>query len=211
MLASLLCFGPAIWAALAALLLRSGLRGAKLVWWQITLSLMMLAGLVYWLEISSSEGVSGGVYSFIVAVFVTAIVAAAVIEMLWSLKSWRRLAPVILPLLLLPALFIAIEHGRARSPESVTEQCATMIAEALGKYHADNGTYPAALSQLTPAYLASIPEPLTTQGTGWLYEGTPDHYTLGYWRWPEKLGAHVCLFSSSTYGMEVRPKQLGAV
>lgn len=87
--------------------------------------------------------------------------------------------------------------GESRSPEIVTRRNADMIVQALYAYRSAMGTFPTTLSELEPAHLEIIPRARTTQETGWLFEGSDDHFVLGYWYGPDKFGSTICLFRSS--------------
>ena len=64
--------------------------------------------------------------------------------------------------------------------QSITEERAARIGQALERYHQENGEYPAGLGALTPDYLPIILGPLSGRGQVWCYQAAPQGYRLGY-------------------------------
>lgn len=93
-------------------------------------------------------------------------------------------------------LFFAWDQGATHSPEETTIRNGNRIVATLAVYHERTGIYPASLVELVPATLDPLPSARTTQGTGWLHATAEGEFTLGYWRWPDKTGADVCLYRS---------------
>jgi hypothetical protein len=59
-----------------------------------------------------------------------------------------------------------------------TERCGNVIVEAIEAFREATGDYPGALSELTPGYLAEIPQPEWGLKK-WNYEAWEDGFTLG--------------------------------
>ena len=186
-------FGQAIVVGLAGYLIVEAISKH----WGLGLpSIALILLTCYWFAYEASLGAWGGVAAFIslipssLAVFISGLMIALV------LKGWRKLFALFFILGLPISFFLAMEYGKTYSPEDVTERNGEIIVKALQSYRRDRGIYPSSLIELVPTYLESIPEALTTQHSGWLYTTQESQFTLGYWRWPEKMGASVCLYRS---------------
>jgi hypothetical protein len=59
-------------------------------------------------------------------------------------------------------------------------QRAARVDRAIQAYYSANGHYPAALGQLVPRYLLSIPGPVIIIGQDWCYQGRDASYQFGY-------------------------------
>ncbi len=96
---------------------------------------------------------------------------AAGILLQWFLPGARRrmgLAYTLaLPALILTAYFLAWQV----EPQAITRERAGRIDEAIARFAAERGRYPASLSDLTPAYLPYFLGPLTGRDQVWCYEG----------------------------------------
>lgn len=79
----------------------------------------------------------------------------------------------ILATLVVPQLLMGYE--RARQRRSMAEMRA--IAAANGAYRVDSGGYAAALADMVPEYMSTVP-PGDAWGTGWAYAGARETYTL---------------------------------
>ena len=62
----------------------------------------------------------------------------------------------------------------------LTEARAERVSEAIENYYGRYGRFPQNLSQLTPRYILSLPEPVIIYGQTWCYEGGDDYFRLGY-------------------------------
>lgn len=109
-----------------------------------------------------------------------------------SLLAWRlpekRLsaayaATFVLPIIMLIATNLGTygptgEWGQV--PHIRTERRAALIDRAIKRYRQDHGSYPQALSALTPGYLLYLPTPFIIPRQDWCYQGGEDYYRLGY-------------------------------
>jgi hypothetical protein len=199
----IMAFGPIPLAGIAGFLMHSGLRDWwRISWWHMGGGLALFAMGCLLLRDLASGGRLGPVIAFLVALSATGVAIVTALWMVWSLPRWRKLA-ALLPAIVLPAaLFVSIWIGEGQSPEEITQRNGDTIAQALERYHAETGIYPAELTELVPTCLVEIPEALTTQGTGWLYTSDSNQYTLGYWHYPDKLGVILCLHSSTDEGWQ---------
>jgi hypothetical protein len=81
------------------------------------------------------------------------------------------------------ALLYGAAAGRAgaapNSHHRVTEANAARLQEAVERFQAKTGSYPADLEALVPGELWWIPQPMNLPGQDWCYEGGPDYYRLG--------------------------------
>lgn len=191
-------FAPLLATGLASFLIHSGVREPrKYSWLFVTAGLAMLAAICYWL----SDLASLGYMALVGALFIGFLCACvAIISALWitlTLKGWRKLSAILLGVAFPLSMYYSILVGDTKSPESSTRHNGDVIVQALYQYQAGTGRFPTDLADLEPTLLATQPEALTTQGTGWLYESTSDSFTLGYWYWPDKFGSSVCLYESS--------------
>jgi hypothetical protein len=191
-------YGSPFLIGLATFLIVSGVSKAhRSCWWRVLagLAISVLVGL--WSIDLASRGGMGGVGAVITTLFALVAVVVVALGMLVSLRGWWKLTAA-LPVVLFPlVLFGSIVIGHRRSPKSVTQDNGDVIVQALDDHYATTGSYPPELARLVPAYLATLPEALTTQGTGWLYDSSGDGFTLGYWQWPGKFGSsYVCLYTS---------------
>ncbi len=195
--------GPPFFTAIVGFLMQSSLHESrKIHWWRIALSLMLSVLACFALGHVASFGGWAPAFAFFVALSATGIAIVAGLWMVWSLPRWRKLAALVVGVVL-PVTFLAsISIGETRSPETVTEKNGDRIVQALEQYHLETGTYPTELTGLAPVYLAALPEALTTQGTGWLYTSNDKQYTLGYWHDPDRDGATLCLHSSESKNWE---------
>jgi hypothetical protein len=84
-------------------------------------------------------------------------------------------------IILVPVLIIgAYILGWLFEPQVITQDRAQRIAQAVEKYHQQNGVYPSNLEALTPQYMPYILGPLTGRGQVWCYQGEAEAYRLGY-------------------------------
>lgn len=82
---------------------------------------------------------------------------------------------------LLPALMIAVTAwAQQLGYREATASRAMRVTQAVERYHAREGVYPAALSQLTPRDLLSLSRPVVIMGQEWCYQGGADYYALGF-------------------------------
>lgn len=105
--------------------------------------------------------------------------------------------------LLVPAVLVAFAAQTAQLDfRQWTADRAARVNGALAAFYAREGRYPQRLSELTPWYLLTQPEPLIINGQGWCYDGGADGYQLGYvdrdhWSSPT-LSAHVYATAGAT-------------
>ena len=116
----------------------------------------------------------------ILPLFIFLAAMAAAMLMAWALKGWRRLGALVFVLLLTLLANFADQQGWRLKPTSVTETRAEKINRAIQRYYENRGSYPASLSDLTPAYLLLIPQPMIYRDQTWCYESGPDFFRLGY-------------------------------
>ncbi len=65
-------------------------------------------------------------------------------------------------------------------PRARTARRAERINQAILRFHQEQGSYPQALTDLTPGYLLYLPVPFIIPHQDWCYQGGPDYYRLGY-------------------------------
>jgi hypothetical protein len=146
----------------------------------------------------SSAGEFGPVAALMLGLAGTCAALGGAIAMAWRLPRWQK-GLAIFPAVLLPVLlYSSLSFGEAQSPEEQTKRHDIQIAIALDQYYTQHGAYPRSLVNLEPAFVSPLPEALTTQGRGWLYQADEDTYMLGFWYWPAKDGVEVCLYASLT-------------
>jgi hypothetical protein len=191
-----LLFLPYLFSGVAAFLIQAGLRKPKRLGWFVPLGLVMFLAVALSLAEVAGYGGLGTVFAFLTAVATGGVALVAAIWMLWSLEGWRKSAAVLAGVLFPLSLFLSVRVGDSNSPENITERNGAEIIAALDNYYQSEGVYPNSLSDLLPDHFLSLPDALTRQGTGWLYDRTDTGFILGYWRWPEKMGADVCLYQS---------------
>lgn len=96
--------------------------------------------------------------------------------------------------LLVPALMIWVSTLAQRVDfRQRTSQRADKIVQAIESFYEREGHYPASLSELTPRFILSLPEPVIIYGQGWCYESGDSYYRLGYvdrehWSDPRLIG-----------------------
>jgi hypothetical protein len=188
---------PAALIGVVGFLVQSSLRDPRTVsWWRLAGSVLIAVGVCFRLGFLASVGGLGGVFAVILGLIATLPALGAGIWIAWSVPRWRKLV-ALLVLLIPTAFWISIEQGDAQSLEQITQRHGDQIVQALQAYHTAQRNYPAALSDLVPSYLPSLPDALTTQGTGWLYQSDIERYTLGYWYYPGKEVVMLCRYSST--------------
>ncbi len=190
-------FGPVATTTVGVFLLHSGLRQpGKLIWWRIASCTILLAVTPYWLSRIAQLGDLAIVYVFLLTLFLACVAIVSGLWMLWVLHKWRKVASATVAVAFPILLWFGFLAGMSNAPEEATENNGDQIVQVLRDYHTHSGVYPKQLAQLEPEYLTILPQALTTQGTGWLYSSDGTTFTLGYWKWPEKFGAWVCLYES---------------
>lgn len=113
--------------------------------WAVALLICVLPALVY------GAAFPAGFLLIGVVVFglPTGLAALLIKDNAWKARLWRRL--VVLSAISLTT-FTAVSQT-----DKLTPSLATPIVEAIEQYHTDTATHPAALSDLTPRYLAELP------------------------------------------------------
>lgn len=115
------------------------------------------------------------------------------LTLLIALPSKTKLAGIAY-LLLVPALMIWVSTLAQRVDfRAVTSQRADRVVQAIESFYAREGHYPASLSELTPRFVLSLPEPIIIYGQTWCYESGDGYYRLGYvdrehWSDPRMIG-----------------------
>lgn len=195
---SLICLVPLLLVCLATYLFQTGLQkdipaNSTLGW--LGLATLPLLAITYGVfEFARSTGYGG----FFLAIFVSIATFFAALWLGWTLSGRRRLAALVLAIIFPAILFQTSIIGSNYSPEALTEQTGTAIAQAIIQYKADHGSYPDNLTALTPNYISDIPYVDTVPLLDWLYEGAPDHFTLGYLHSADGMEVMVCKYSSQT-------------
>ena len=119
----------------------------------------------------------GGVF---LAMSTSAVSIAVAMVMELKLPNRRKLAARAFAILVPVAMWSAFSIGGKISPPALTEKRAERIDRAVQRFFERNDRYPAQLADLTPWYLWRIPEPVIIPGQTWCYEGSEEHYRLGY-------------------------------
>ena len=199
-LESLLLFVlPATLTAVAGFLIQASLRDRHAISWsRLTASIIIVFGVCFGLGALARAGGLAGPFALILGAIATLAAFISGIWIGWSVPRWRKLAAPLVVLLIPCAFWMSIWQGDAQSPEKVTQYHGDQIVQAVDSYHAAQRGYPVALTELVPIYLPSLPEALTTQGTGWLYHTGSQQYTLGYWHYPDKDGVLLCRYRSAS-------------
>ena len=83
--------------------------------------------------------------------------------------------------------------GVGPKAEQGYQDCAPLI-KALASYHAQQGSYPAALAELVPAYLSQVPATVTGQPLGYKLNGSSYQLEFRY----EGPGMNICDYSPET-------------
>jgi hypothetical protein len=190
-------FLPPSFTALAGSLLQSALRQPnRIAWWRLITGTLIFALMCLYLEELASAGGLGGTVALTAAIFATLPILISAVWILWSAPRWRKLVAPALVLLFPGAFWFSIQQGDAQSPESITQHHGDQIVQALEQYRSTQQRYPSALATLVPNYISSLPDALTTQGTGWLYHTDGRQYTLGYWHYPDRDAVMLCRYHS---------------
>ena len=190
--------------------------------WALVVSAASLS-VVCWLMYSFGEAYFNAVY--LTAIWGTATVTALVF--LWRSRRMGRTRMVIAGALLVlayPALLLQMPNLYQSVRGEERDSCAApLVVDALFRYRAVAGGYPARFDDLYHEYPApslGVPprptyEPLEPFGgrgdlhclatfwpTKWLYTTAGGEYVLGYWRYTiiEPLVARVCLYRSADPG-----------
>jgi hypothetical protein len=189
--------GAVVLPIAAALLMQKGLQQRGRWRWLLcsssALPLVLLLEAVFWL---AQGGAALTVFAVIVSIL--GIVVAIVQATLLAMHVPTRFKPLALglavafPLLLLTTVMV----GAQRTPERVSQRNAYQLVQAIHMYQSEHAAYPAELTQLVPAYLDALPAPPANSTQNWIYEGTPEQYTLRYHRQMQGIG-QVCVYSSA--------------
>lgn len=168
------------WAALllsAALLIKLGHNLYNLFLWDATVDSLGILWLAPWL--------------------LTAILSGLALTI--RLPGWQKLVGAAFAILA-PLYMYGIYSGASQVDyRQLTEDRAARIQQAIEVYYDRSGAYPAALDQLTPRDLWSVPAPVIIPGQEWCYDSQGSYYRLGYitrqhWSDPN---LHERLFASS--------------
>jgi hypothetical protein len=114
--------------------------------------------------------------------------------LLFVLLPNRTKLAVFAYILFIPVLLVAVSDLAQRVDfHQETEKRAERTARAIESFYAREGRYPDTLSELTPRYILSVPEPMIIYGQDWCYESGEDYYRLGYidrehWSDPRLIG-----------------------
>jgi hypothetical protein len=175
---------------LASLLLSFGLAGGQLQptapgGWRAIASLALGAILLlysfydlYWLFVWDQTG--DAVYQMLLPVSVVAVILAGApfTIALQGKQKWYGLA--FAALLLGAALFTTFSLALRVDYYRLTEARAGQVSQAIERYYARAGHYPATLVQLVPVTRLSLPGPVIIPGQDWCYQSGEGYYRLGY-------------------------------
>jgi hypothetical protein len=172
---------PSALTGIAGFLIESGLHSHPVSSpWKAALGLLLLGPVLIITYDTAKVGYLGPVFALLLTtVAVTGMAIVIALWLAWTLRGWRKSASLVFAVALPVGLYASLMTGNAHSPESLTEQNGGNIVEALNKYNNSTGSYPERLTDLVPGQLREIPEALTTQGMGWLYEGAGEKFMLG--------------------------------
>lgn len=135
--------------------------------------------------------------------------AAAGMLAAWSSTGWRRWAAAAgLVLGSWAILAGAYELGWSLKPQALTVARARVINQAVLRYQAAIGRYPAALSDVGPWPSWRIFEPMIYWGQTWCYQGGADYYRLGYVSSPI-AGVPIEFISIQVHAQAGEPPQAG--
>jgi hypothetical protein len=82
--------------------------------------------------------------------------------------------------LLIAVLFTAFSISLRVDHQQLTEARAGQVSQAIERYYARQGHYPATLSKLSPWTRLSLPHPVIMIGQDWCYQSGEGYYRLGY-------------------------------
>jgi len=200
MITSLLFFIlPPTLTGLAGFLIQSSLRQPHTILWsRLVGSIIIFVGICVGLGTLASAGELGGPVALLVGILATLPVLMTGAWIAWSIPHWRKVVAPLVSLLIPAAFWLSIWQGDAQSPEQITQRHGDQIVQALESYYAAQHSYPAALADLVPGYVSTVPEAVTTQGMGWLYHTDSREYMLGYWHYPDKEAVILCRYRSAS-------------
>jgi hypothetical protein len=154
--------------------------------WLVAVGILLLIG--YQIMLGSIWDVAtDGLRGLVLLMVVDSTAIAVALYLAWSLPGRWKLAA----LAFAASVFVLMEDAHKLGtydadgkwgtlPALITEQRAATIDQALQRYHAQQGSYPERLSDLTPWYLVYLPTPYMIPGHTWCYEGNADSYRFGY-------------------------------
>jgi hypothetical protein len=193
------CVLPAALSGWAGFLIQSSLREPRTIAWQrLAASAIVVLAVCVGLDAIANVGQLGAPFALILGASATLPILITGVWIAWSAPRWRKLVAPLVVLLIPTAFWMSIQQGNAQSPEQITQRHGDRIVQALQAYHAAQRSYPAALTDLVPKYLPGLPNALTTQGMGWLYQTDSQQYTLGYWHYPSREEVILCRHRSTS-------------
>jgi len=145
---------------------------------------------LYWLTAWDAAGDSIDFFLLIMPTFATMISGFMLFLTLPEKFKIAGIGYIVLVPLIMGAVSISAQGYDYRQ---VTTNRAERIARKIELYYKREGSYPEALSQLSPWYILSLPKPMIIYGQDWCYEGRDDYYRLGYidrehWSDPRLIG-----------------------
>lgn len=151
---------------------------------RLILNLILFGYLLYtyrWLSLW--DGMDDGIrWLFMVLVSAIAAISVALVIAM-TMTGARRWAGLIFAILVVGPIYwagmIIFGSWNVITYDTITEQRAMQIQEAIESYHVNTGWYPLELDELVPGELWRIPLPMIMPGQGWCYQGGSNYYRLG--------------------------------
>jgi hypothetical protein len=112
------------------------------------------------------------------------VVALVQSKVRWACLGFTLLLPI--------ATWLSFELGSEVSPHRQRMRGAQTIVRSINQYHAATAQYPERLTDLTPDFLAAIPD--AHSSNGWLYTTENSVFVLGYIDGVDKMGYFVCYY-----------------
>jgi hypothetical protein len=160
----------------------SGPLSRRALLWRLALAALLVGAFVYthvwfWLWDGTDDGLRG----LAIIIVTGAIATGAALVLAMTSSGWRRWTGLAFPVLLVGLLGAAsaVWQGVSQPTHRITEARAARIQEALERFQARTGEYPAELAELVPSELWWISPPMILQGEGWCYEDGAGYYRLG--------------------------------
>jgi hypothetical protein len=164
-------------------------RAAVRIWLLFGLLVLPILLIIAWEAATASawDVATDGLGGIFLVMLAGVVEIAAAMHTSWTVSPRRRDILFGIVVILSLVTSAATSYGTFGSdgawgnvPHARTERRAESINRAILRYHESQGSYPQALSELTPNYLLYLPNPFIIPGQDWCFEGGKDYYRLGY-------------------------------
>lgn len=177
---------PLISGVVAAKALIAALRPDRLLPLRRVIVLVLIAAALLALTIylliletlwdSATDGMS---QIFIIMLCLYGGIAGAMLAA-WTLPGWRKLGPLVFSIALVLLMVLTRDQWSFTDRIAVTDSWGARIAQAVERYQARSGRYPAALTDLVPFDIWRIQRPFVYRDQDWCYQAGQDYYRLAY-------------------------------